>query len=118
MTVEHRYRFQDKRYADYDRWAEYDQPSTSTLVVEVVKFEVVKHTPKGVWLDNGRWVSNHTKKQFACPDIHKAYTSFIARKDRQVLIHSARLKDAKKAISLGATTYEKEIAKTLALLAT
>lgn len=100
------YRFEDRREADYDPWAEYDQPHTSHIVVNIVEYLVLKHTPKGVWIssNNGfsskRFVLNRSNKRFACPTKKEAYESFLARKKRQRDINLVRAKSAERAMEI------------------
>jgi hypothetical protein len=89
------YRYEDIVYASlYD-----DGPGR--LVVELREYEVLRHTPKGVWLTLGfgdkRFVLRGARKRFACPTKLEARESFIARKTRQMKIHlacAARAKDS------------------------
>jgi hypothetical protein len=92
------YRYEDIVYASiYD-----DGPGR--LVVELREYEVLRHTPKGVWLTMGfgdkRFVLRGAHKRFACPTKLEARESFIARKRRQIRIHEAQAARARSAISL------------------
>lgn len=93
------YRFEDQRYAslcDEDDWG-------STLQVHCREYPVLKTTPKGVWLDVygiRRFVLASARKQFACPTVELARTSFKARKARQIKIYEKRLADARQALSM------------------
>lgn len=63
----------------------------------------LRHTPKGVWLDNfgeQKFVLKAAHKQFACPTPEAALESFKARKRRQIGIISARLKAAKEGLEV------------------
>ncbi len=71
------------------------------------KYAVLKHTPKGVWLNtlgptdhpnslNARFVNRSHNKQFAWPTINEALESFIARKTREAGIYHARGLEAEK----------------------
>jgi len=74
------------RYYDHFSWS---SPSIYRLDITLHKFEVVKHTPKGVQLDvygQTRFVLRGAYKRFACPTKDKAWESFEARKKRQVEI--------------------------------
>lgn len=89
--------------------------STGHIVkIRVDQYLVVKHTPKGVWLDLGwrkRFVLRDSRKQFACPTLELARDSFIARKQRQICILKGNLKDAEDALRIAQTkelgTYRK-----------
>lgn len=97
------FRYEDVQYAA--PLDEFDRPcGTGQLLVELRKYEVLSHTAKGVWLrlrsGDKRFVLADARKQFACPTQELAKASFIARKQRQIRIYTARLNQAKKAISI------------------
>jgi hypothetical protein len=103
------YRYEDFREADYDPWAEYEQPSSNHAALRLRKFLVLKETPKGVWLDGDRGYGNYTGKTFvlkeankrwACPTIEEAEESWRARKAKQAKIYTARLRSIEEAIKL------------------
>jgi hypothetical protein len=85
---------------------EYDNPipGGGSTHVRLIKFQVVRHTPKGVWLSwfgcRSRFVLKGAHKRFACPTLAEAKESFLARKKRQIGIYEARIKTAKQAIEL------------------
>ena len=86
------YRFEDQRYSSVDEWGEH---SETHLAVELRKFWVHHHTPKGVWLglfrgSRDRFVLKSATRKFACPTIALAKESFIARKRKQGAIYRAR----------------------------
>lgn len=63
---------------------------------------VLRRTPKGVWINDygtERFVLNDAKKQFACPTEEEAKTSFLARKNRQLGILRAQVRDVERAMS-------------------
>lgn len=66
----------------------------------VLPVAVIKHTPKGVRLVDGRFVCHSWTKKYAHPTIEDAKASFLARKNRQLAIHQARLAQASRAIAL------------------
>lgn len=104
------YRYVDIQYAGYDPWAEFEQPPSTLndLKVELREYEVLKETPKGVWLYASRgygfrsttFVRQEARKRFAAPTKDEALRDFIARKQAQVRIYSARLARAERAIEL------------------
>lgn len=99
MTAEYWYRYEDVRYAA--PLDEYDEPSgPGRLSVELRKYAVVKHTPCGVRLDIGCFVSKTSKKRFAHATLEEARESFIARKERQASIYQARVNRADEAIRI------------------
>jgi hypothetical protein len=69
-------------------------------------FEVVRTTPRGVWLresphgDELRFVLASARRRFACPTEAEAAASFRARKRRQIGIHRARAALAERALAL------------------
>lgn len=71
-----------------------------TLKVHLRKFDVAKITPKGVRLDNGRFVLSSARRRFACPTIDEARQSFIARKKAQIRIYSDKLACAERALQI------------------
>lgn len=83
---------------------EFDRPlGASTTHIRVCKFEVLKTTPKGVWLNayhGKRFVLFEAQKKFACPTLEEAEVSFLARKLRQTKILTAQLATVSKAINL------------------
>lgn len=89
------WRAEDRRFADYDPWAEFEQPNSSHLRIVLTPYKVVRSTPKGVWLDNGRFVCGVTTKQFAVPTPALALADLAARKQRHVAGCEARLCRAK-----------------------
>lgn len=97
------FRYEDVQYAaPVD---EFDRPcGEGQLTVELRKYEVLRHTPKGVWLrlycGDKRFVLRDARKKFACPTLALAKESFLARKKCQVRIYTARANRAKRAIAL------------------
>jgi hypothetical protein len=95
-------------------WYRYYEMSLGDNQVKLCldKEEVLRHTPKGVWLAKGfffgadrpsdlmRWVSNSTRKRYAYPTQKEAMVGFYHRKCRQKLIMESRLGDVKIAITL------------------
>jgi hypothetical protein len=88
-NVEYWYRFDDLR-------------GTERVRVSVTKYPVLRHTPKGVWLDIGggreRFVLKRGRKRFACPTQDAAMESFKARKERQRKILMAQLQGVEAAL--------------------
>lgn len=72
------------------------------VLVLVMKFNVIKHTPKGVWIEEHfekkRFVLKDAKKKFACETEEEALKSFRARKQRQIKILKNRLRIARAAL--------------------
>lgn len=89
------WRAEDRRYANYDPWAEFDQPSGSHLQLTLTPYFVDRHTPKGVWLrgilGDRTFVLGTATRQFAVPTRELAIRDLIARKKRHVEGCKARL---------------------------
>jgi 2-succinyl-5-enolpyruvyl-6-hydroxy-3-cyclohexene-1-carboxylate synthase len=98
------YRAEDKRYADYDPWAEYEQPTSSHAAIVMHEYDVLSVTPRGVVVrgDTGerRFIHGCSIKQLAVPTKELALADLIARKRRQIFIYEARIRNAKQAIAL------------------
>lgn len=93
------YRYTDQVFAPfYNGEDEPRQPGTLKICLST--FRVTKVTPKGVRLDNGRFVQLDSRKRFACPTKVEALASFKARKEQQVSILYAQLQRAEKALKL------------------
>jgi len=75
--------------------------------VYLIKFELLKETPKGYWIkeDFGfkKWVSKTAKKRFAYPTKKEALINLIKRKERQIRILESRLNEAKNVLKEGQT---------------
>ena len=112
------YRFEDRRYSHSDEWGEH---LSTTHGVRLLVFPIIKYTPCGMWIGlcyseypyqpspwqepNGsdefhfglgekRFVNLQATKRFALPNVSDAYESYLARKDRQILVYTARIKGA------------------------
>lgn len=95
---EHWYRMEDRAYSVSSGWG--DDTYYTDYRVELRKFEVIRHTSKGVWLRVGffsgeRWVNASARKRFACSTIEEALASFVARKDKQARIYENRAQIAR-----------------------
>lgn len=101
---EYWYRITDYRTAGgVDEWGDII-PGSGSSHLRLEMYEVVKHTPKGVWIYLGwegkRFVLRDARKRFACPTKEEALESFMARKRRQIRILTAQRKNAKEALRL------------------
>ena len=95
------YRVEETTYsAGCDEWG--DPLPGGPTCTNLCKFEVVKRTPQGVWLDIGdidlKLVLNHWNKRYACPTIEEAKASFVARKRRQIRLAESTIARAKEAM--------------------
>jgi hypothetical protein len=103
MTEELWYRYEDRRYAPpVNEWDEI--VGRGTVEIKLREFRVLKHTPKGVWLEGyfggKRFVLNDAYRRYACPTIEEAKVSFRARKAKQISIYKHRIEDAEEALRL------------------
>lgn len=97
------HRYDDRSYAP--SLDEFDNPvGRSVLRIVHTTYPVLKHTPKGVWLDLGfggkRLVLHTSRKRFACSTKEEALRSLIERKKRQASIYRARAESAQTALFL------------------
>lgn len=95
------YRYTDSIVSSFD--AEYEYVVARSVRLSLNEYRVIKHTPKGVWLDVGigdrRLVLRNSRKRFACPTKKEALESFIARKECQIKIFEHRLQTARTALA-------------------
>jgi len=75
--------------------------------IELKTYLVIRHTPKGVWIDTRfdlaeksrkKFILKDAMKRFACPTIEEAKESFLARKRKQLRIYKARTKQVEQVI--------------------
>jgi hypothetical protein len=109
------WRADDKRYANYDPWAEFDQPTGSHLMLELTPYVVVRHTPKGVWLRSyfggETFVLGTATKQQAVPTVELAIRDLVARKKRHVAGAAARLRRAEQHLDAAEKWLDMEMAQ-------
>lgn len=84
---------------------EYDEVIAGTRTMRLVcyEFKINKRTPKGVWIDTygfPKFVNMNARKRYAWPTREEAYTSFRARKERQIEIVSYQLRRARCALKV------------------
>lgn len=72
---------------EYGEWVR----GTSYTTVVLTTYAVVKKTPKGAWLVNGKFVLDGPGKRGAHATKELALESFVARKERQRRILKAQL---------------------------
>ncbi len=99
---------------------EINEPSNPALLYRVNEFRkqegmeiyfesilINKRTPKGVWVyDNTKFIKLSAKKKWAYPSRPEALFAFIKRKERQILILTNKLDNAKESLSLSKEVYE------------
>lgn len=79
-----------------------DSAYDGSVRIYLREFRVVRHTPKGVWIDawgRNRFILVGARKSFAHPTPEEAKKSFLARKQRQISILTYQLKQANAAYS-------------------
>lgn len=108
------YRYEDRRYAGpCDEWGD-PIPGSGHSDIHLRTYEVLKHTPKGVWLRfryDKKFVLASANKRFACATIEEAAESFIARKKRQISIYKNRMQRAEEVLNLFYYRQERKDAK-------
>ncbi len=107
------YRYEDRHTAP--PLDEYDQPiGRGDVHIDLLKLVVLRHTPKGVWIryftvfKDERFVLTDARKRFACPTVREARVSFLARKKKQLSIHSARAQDVRDAVVKAESVFKRE----------
>lgn len=96
--MEYWYRADDCSYSVSN---EYGDHSHSIQRINIRRFKVIRHTPKGVWIDEygeERFVLGRARKQYAVPTVEIALHDLRARKIRQESIYLARAKNARRII--------------------
>lgn len=106
------WRADDRRYANYDPWAEFEQPSGSHLQMHMTAYVVDSYTPRGVWLRDifgGRtFVLGVAVKQFAVPTRELAIRDLVARKQRHADGCRGRLRRAEEHLEAAEAWLEQE----------
>jgi hypothetical protein len=106
------WRAEDKRYANYDPWAEFEQPTGSHLKIEFRSYHVTRYTPKGVWISWGfghsQFVLGTATKQYAVPTKELALRDLIARKKIHVSSCKARLAQAEEHLTAAQRLLERD----------
>lgn len=114
------FRYEDRLVSSgVDEWG--DSAGPGVVTINLRKFEVIRTTPKGVWLvpyvdflgrfqwpadgelrigERARFVRLDARKQYASPTKEAALLAFQARKEAQTRILAAQLANAQKALAL------------------
>lgn len=109
-SKEYYYRVEGRRIAHggIDMMGEWEFSGSYSYALHLDRYEVLKHTAKGVWIatrgrplgnpnnTNATFVNNHTTKRFALPTKEDALISFIARKEREASIYWHRGREAER----------------------
>lgn len=99
-----------KRYANFDPFAEFEQPSGSHLTIEVTPYIVIRTTPKGVWLQH--WLGERffvlgpAIRQRAVPTIQLALQDLVHRKKKHVIMAEQRAEVARQHLAAALRCYE------------
>lgn len=68
--------------------------------IRVRELEVLRHTPKGVWVEGRhgreRFILHAATRRYACPNLAEALESFVERKRRQERILLRQIEHARK----------------------
>jgi hypothetical protein len=103
MSKEYLYRF-DSFLSSSIEDSEYGHHVTSIVEVCLFRYEILRKTPKGVWIylnfGDEKFVLSNARKRYACPTIEEAKESFKARKSKEIKILQARIDHAKEAITI------------------
>jgi hypothetical protein len=95
---EYWYRYQAFRQSyGTDEW---DESTGYHIRLSCFEYRVIKHTPKGVWLQQpycpkNKFVLKNAKKRFAYPTKREALISYIARQKRRLSILRSQIEDSK-----------------------
>lgn len=88
-----------RSYANYDPFAEFEQPGGSYDVIELTPFEVIRHTPKGVWvrsfMGHNRFVRGAAIRQICVPTKELALADLVERKKIHARMSQVRADRAK-----------------------
>ena len=102
--IEYYYRYRDYSSCieDFNVDGDFFPTSASTVRLEVRKYKVIKHTPKGVWIEENwvhkRFILNDSRKKWAYATKEEAARSFFRRKKSQVKLLSRQLQQAELAL--------------------
>lgn len=67
------------------------------------KFKAIRETPCGYWIldySRERWVSKDSMRRFAYPTKEEAWVNFVARKNRQLKLLKARMRDVEHTLDI------------------
>lgn len=95
------WRADDRRYANYNPFEEFEQDSGSHIVIELTPFIVHKHTPKGVWVSrfmgDKQFVLGNAIRQTCVPTKELALQDLVCRKEKHHRMALMRADEAAKA---------------------
>lgn len=105
------YRYEDRREACgyFDESEHYHRSDSETTKIILYHCSVVKETRKGVWIERHgqkRWIGNNWTKRYAYPTKQEAWIGFMARKQRQYRLLTAKLVSIKSILEMKPPTEE------------
>ena len=82
----------------------YGEHAGTSARVHLTRYYKVQETPKGFWVTSGPYAEMHlvlhgAQKRFAWPTQKEALESLMRRKEREIDLLHARLRDAKKKLA-------------------
>jgi hypothetical protein len=98
---EYFYRIVDARRSGFTLGLFEEEKWYSSTEVTTYRYEVIKRTQCGVWLDvcgRKKFVKTDTRKKFACPSLEEAIESFRKRKAAQIRIYQNRATNAQESL--------------------
>lgn len=104
-------------HGEKEVWYRYDYISLNDGRVDLWlrTFPVVRRTPKGVWVkpeyEPKKFILTNAHKRYACPTKDEALESFIKRKEKQLRLLSAQVKNIESALALAKTGKHPETTK-------
>ena len=104
------------RYEEYQvgMQDEYGNTLHSYTKLNLLRYEIIKHTKKGAWIkyfankSGKKFINFDWKKRFACRTKKEALESFKFRKKRQIRIIKSRLRIAESALKICERKLESE----------
>jgi len=99
-------------YANYDPFAEFEQLSGSHFAIELTPFEVIRHTPCGVWvrsfMGSETFVLGYAIRQLCVPTKQLALQDLVARKQKHASMAALRAENAALMLSAAKGALRKE----------
>ena len=87
-----------KQYANYNEFAEFEQPSGHQTHILLTPYILIRHTPKGAYIQGmfgeEHFILGKAVRQFAVPTKELALRDLIARKRRYISILESRIREA------------------------
>lgn len=110
---EYWFRADDRRYANYDPFAEFEQPSGYHIDIKISPYLVTRHTPKGVfvrsWIGPEQFVLGNSIKQLCVPTIQLALYDLMKRKEKHFTMCRYRMDTAEEIFDRVTKMYINEV---------